>query len=51
MKIIKWANGNGQTIQLDREEANELKYLIEKALISGKAESGFIDPTTELEIT
>ena len=50
MEIIKWASNQGQTIRLDKDEAKELKYLIEKALIQGKAESGFIDPETEVEI-
>ena len=51
MEVIKWANGKGQTIQLDKEEAKELIYLIDKALKVGKTESGFIDPPTEIEIT
>ena len=51
MELIKWANGEGQTIKLDKDEAAELRYLIDKALQVGKAESGFIDPTTEIEIS
>ena len=50
MEIIKWANGEGQSIQLEKDEAEELVYLINKALKIGKAESGFIDPPTEVEI-
>lgn len=50
MEIIKWTNGDGQTIQLDKDEARELIFLIDKALKLGKLESGFIIPKTEVEI-
>jgi len=49
MEVIKWANGNGQTIQLEKEEAKELQYLIEKALKGEDAESGFINTRIEIE--
>jgi len=49
MEIIEWANKDGQTIKLEREEARELKYLIEKALKGEYAESGFINTRVEVE--
>lgn len=49
MEIIEWANKDGQTIKLlDKDEAEELCYLINKALKLGKAESGFINTIVEV---
>ncbi len=48
MEIIKYANKQGQLIKLNREEAKELKYLIERALKEGVKESGFINTTVEV---
>ena len=48
MEIIEYANGNGQAIQLEEEEARELIFLLEKALKQGVAESGFIHTTVEV---
>ncbi len=49
MIIVEYANNQGQCIQLDKEEARELIYLIEKALKQKVAESGFINTTIEIE--
>lgn len=49
MEIIKWANNDGQCIKLDKAEARELIFIIEKALRQIVAESGFINTTIEIE--
>lgn len=51
MEIIMWASRQGQTIKFEeREEAKELRYLIDKALKEGNAESGFINTKVEVPI-
>ena len=49
MEIIEWANKKGQLISLDKDEADELVYIIQKAIKQGVAESGFINTAVEVE--
>lgn len=49
MEIIPYINKEGQCIKLDKEEAKELKFLINRALQFGTKESGFINTTVEIE--
>ena len=50
MEIIKWENGQGCTIKLDRDEADELIRLIYKALTIGRTESETLTPMVDVEI-
>lgn len=40
MEVIKWANGEGQKLVLTREEATDLRKVIELALIYGVCNEG-----------
>lgn len=48
MEIIGWANKEGQLIKLNRDEARELIFILDKALREIVAESGFINTTIEI---
>ena len=48
MELINWANDNGQTLKLERAEAEELVHALRKAILTGH--SNTILELTELDI-
>ncbi len=50
MDLIKWANGNGETMQLDLQEAELLKTALETAIRTGKGNVVLENKEIDVEI-
>lgn len=47
MEIIKWVNGEGYTLVLSDQEADDLEDALKTAILTGKGESPSIDVEVE----